>query len=129
MVVLGLPCCMGFLLVVGSGVYPLLQCTGFSLWRLLLWSTSSRTHRLQKLWFPSSRAQAEQLWHTGLFAPWHVGSFWTKDRTRVSCIGRRILYLGHHGSTRTRFLIENVIHYTGKTFPQPPKMFLHTMKK
>ena len=28
-------------------------------------------------------AQAQQLWRTGLAAPWHVGSFWTRARTRV----------------------------------------------
>ena len=45
------------------------------------------------LLFPSmgSRAQIRQLWHTGLVTPKHVGSSWTRDRTTVSCIGRRIL--------------------------------------
>ena len=38
----------GFSLVVASGGYPLLQCTGFSLrWLLLLQSTGSRVHGLQ----------------------------------------------------------------------------------
>ena len=27
----------------------------------------------------------------GLVAPWHVGSSWTRARTRVPCIGRQIL--------------------------------------
>uniref|UniRef100_A0A8B9YGK7 LRRC37A/B like protein 1 C-terminal domain-containing protein n=1 Tax=Bos mutus grunniens TaxID=30521 RepID=A0A8B9YGK7_BOSMU len=27
--------------------------------------------------------------HTGLVAPWHVGSSWSRDQTHVSCIGRR----------------------------------------
>ena len=31
------------------------------------------------------------MWHTGLVAPWHVGSSRTRARTRVPCIGRRIL--------------------------------------
>ena len=44
-----------------------------------------------------SRAQAQQLWHTGLAAPWRVGSSWTRDRTCVSCIGRWIL---NHWTTR-----------------------------
>ena len=39
-----------------------------------------------------SRAQTQQLWHTGLVAPWYVGCFQIGDRTRVSCIGRGILY-------------------------------------
>ena len=33
----------------------------------------------------------------GLVAPWHVGSSWIRDRTRVPCIGRRIL---NHCTTR-----------------------------
>ena len=37
-----------------------------------------------------SRAQAQQLWHTGLVVPRHVGSSVTRDRTRVPCISRRI---------------------------------------
>ena len=42
-------------------------------------------------------AQAQQLWFTGLAAPWHVGSPQTRARTRVSCIGRQIL---NHCATR-----------------------------
>ena len=34
-------------------------------------------------------AQAQQLWLTGLAAPWHVGSSRTGARTHVPCIGRR----------------------------------------
>ena len=47
--------------------------------------------RAQQLWLMGSRAQAQQLWHTDLVAPWHVGSSQTRDRTWVPCIGRRIL--------------------------------------
>ena len=36
-------------------------------------------------------AQAQQLWLTGPVAPRHVGSSQTRARTRVPCIGRRIL--------------------------------------
>ena len=46
---------------------------------------------LQQLWHMSSRAQAQQLWHTGLVAPRHVGSSQTRDRAHVPCIGRQIL--------------------------------------
>ena len=42
-------------------------------------------------------AQAQQLWLTGLVAPWHVGSSQTRARTRVPCIGRQIL---NHCATR-----------------------------
>ena len=52
---------------------------------------------LQQLWLVGSRAQAQQLWRTGLVAPRHVGSSRTRDRTRVSCIGRQIL---NHCATR-----------------------------
>ena len=42
-------------------------------------------------------AQAQQLWLTGLVAPWHVGSSQTRARTRVPCTGRQIL---NHCATR-----------------------------
>ena len=40
---------------------------------------------------------AQQWWHTVFVAPPHVGSSWTRDRTCVPCIGRRILI---HYTTR-----------------------------
>ena len=36
------------------------------------------------------------MWHTGFVAPRHVGSSWTRDRTRVPCIGRIL----NHCATR-----------------------------
>ena len=42
-------------------------------------------------------AQTQQLWLTGLVAPWHVGSSQTRARTHVPCIGRQIL---NHCATR-----------------------------
>ena len=58
----------------------------FSLqWLLSLWSTGSRTRRLQ------------QLWHSGLVALQHVESPGTKDRTHVACIGR---WNPYHWTTR-----------------------------
>ena len=56
-------------LVAVSRGYSSLQCTGFSLQWLLLWSAGSRC--------PGSRscdARAQQLWCMGLVALWHVGS-------------------------------------------------------
>ena len=50
---------------------------------------SSGAQRFRSL---SSRAQAQKLWHTGLVIPRHVDSSQIRDRTRVSCICRRILY-------------------------------------
>ena len=95
----------GLSLVAASGGYSWLQCAGFSLWWLLLLRSmgsrcvgfSSCSTLAQQLWLAGSRAQAQQLWHTGLVAPWHVGSSWTRDRTHVPCIGRRIL---NHCATR-----------------------------
>ena len=95
----------GLSLVATSGGYSSWQCVGFSLkWLLLLWSTGSRHVGFsscgtwaQQLWLVGSRAQAQQLWRTGLVAPRHVGSSGTRDRTCVPCIGRRIL---NHCATR-----------------------------
>ena len=39
----------------------------------------------------SQETGLQQLWHTGLVAPLHVGSSWTRDQARVPCIGRWIL--------------------------------------
>ena len=73
-------------LVAVSRSYSSLRCRGFSLqWLLWLQSRGSRVHRLQ------------QLWHTGLVALQHVGSSWTRDQTRVHCIGMWIL---NHSTTR-----------------------------
>ena len=46
---------------------------------------------VQQLWLAGSRAQAQQLWRVGLVALQHVGSSWTRARTRVPCVGRQIL--------------------------------------
>ena len=70
----------GFSLLVASGGYASLQCVGFSLrWLLLLQSTDS-THT----GFSSCSTQPQQLWCTGLVAPWHGGSSRTRARTHVS---------------------------------------------
>jgi len=48
----------------------------------------------QEFWLTGSRAQ-DQLWHTGLVAPWHMEFSQIRDQTHVSCvscIGRQILY-------------------------------------
>ena len=61
-----------------------------------LWLVGSRA-QAQQLWLVGSRAQAQQLWRTGLVAPRHVESSRIRARTRVPCIGRRIL---NHCATR-----------------------------
>ena len=115
---LGPRCYAGFLLVAASGGYSSLWCIGFSLrWLLLFQSMGSRHEGFsscgtwaQQLWLAGSRAQAQQLWHTGLVALQHVGSSPTRARTRVPCIGRRIL---NHCATReapqTQFFIWLII--------------------
>ena len=95
----------GLSLVVVSGGYSSLRYVGFSLWWLLLLrSTGSRRvgfsscgRWAQQLWLAGSRAQAQQLWRTGLVVPRHVGFSRTRARTRVPCIGRQIL---NHCATR-----------------------------
>ena len=82
-----------------------LQRAGLSLrWPLLLRSTGSRRTGFgscgtwaQQLWLTGSRAQAQQPWRTGLVAPRHVTSSWSRARTRVPCIGRRT---ANHCATR-----------------------------
>ena len=79
--------CAGFLQLQASGGYSSLQCTGFSLWWLLLLQSmgsrcagfSSCGTWAQQLWLSGSRAQAQQLWRTGLVDPRHVRS----SRTRT----------------------------------------------
>ena len=51
----------------------------------------AQASRTQQLCVVGSRAQAQLLWSTVLVAPWHVGSFWIRDGTHVSCMGRQIL--------------------------------------
>ena len=66
---------------------------------------------LQQFWLAGSRAQAQQLWRTGLVAPRHVGSSRTRARTHVPCIGRRIL---NHCATRKAHMLpffSNVKYY------------------
>ena len=109
--VLGLCCCcVGFSPVVASKGYSIAVAHGLLIavasccrsQALGHSDFSSRSRWAQKLWFPGSRAQATQLWRTGLVAPQHVGSSWTRDWTHVSCIGRWILY---HWTTREAPLV------------------------
>ena len=60
--------------------------TGFPLRWFLLWNTGSR-----HMGFSSCSSWAQQLWCTGLAAPWQVKSSQTRNQTCVPCIGRWIL--------------------------------------
>ena len=75
------------------------HCGGFSCgaWASRCTGFSSCSTWAQQLWLAGCRAQAQQLQCMGLVALQHVGSFWTRDQTRVPCIGRWIL---NHRATR-----------------------------
>ena len=60
--------------------FPLVATGGAPLW---LWRTGFSLQWLLLLQSTGSRARAQQLWHMGSVAPWHVGSSRTKDRTCV----------------------------------------------
>ena len=79
-------------LVAASGGCSSLRCAGFLLPWPLLWSTGSR--------HTGSAVVARRL--TGLVAPRHVGSSWTRPQTPVPCVGRRIL---NHCATREALVI------------------------
>ena len=82
--------------------------------------------RLLLLQSTGSRAQAQQLWCTGLAAPRPVGSSWTRDRTHVPCIGRRILI---HWTTRQvlRSLDFNILA-NGRPYLVDQELRLHASK-
>ena len=93
----------GLSLIAASGGYSSLRCMGFSLrWLLLLQSTGSRCAG-----FSSCNTWAQQLWRTGLVALRHVGSSWTRDRTRDPCIGRHIL---NHCAAHELFIVVIQLH-------------------
>ena len=64
-----------------------LWCTGFLQWLLLLWRAGSR-HLSWAAEAPRLPSAGSVLVEHGLSARQRVGSFWTGDRTCVSCIGR-----------------------------------------
>ena len=79
------------------------DCSG-SLRRRGLFSTCREQGLLSSLWFtgsagrlPGSGAQAQRLWCVAFLALRQVGSFQTRDQTRVRCTGRRVSY---HWATR-----------------------------
>ena len=97
--VLSLCCFVGYSLVVVCGLLIAIASL-FAEHRL------QGTRGLQQLQLLGSRAQAEQLRHSGLVAPWHVEPSWIRDGTRVSYIGRWILY---HGATREALRAETFL--------------------
>ena len=116
--VLGLCCCMRTFSSCGRVGATLCcgvrasHCGGFSCCRARASrhaGFSSCSMQAQQLWLAGSREQAQQLWRRGLVALRHVGSSRTRDRTRVPCIGRRIL---NHCTTRevSGYLIQQCVH-------------------
>ena len=102
--VLGPYCCASFLYFQRAGAPLQFWCTGSSLLRLPLSRAQAPEHAGFRsccswawLWSQGSRTQAQYLWHTDLAVPQDVGSSWIRNQTRVSCIGRQILY---HQATR-----------------------------
>ena len=89
----------GLSLITVSRGYSSSQCLRFlSPWLLFLQSLGSRcvgfsscNTQVRWLWHRGARMPAQQLGHTGLVAPWHVGSSWTRNQTCVPCMGRQIL--------------------------------------
>ena len=59
-----------------------------------------RAQALGHAGFGSYGMWAQWLWRTGLVAPWHVGSFWTRDQICVPCLGRWILNHWPPGKSR-----------------------------
>ena len=92
---LGLRCCM---LAAVSGGYSSLRCVGLLQWPLSLQSMGFRHAGFSscgtwahQLWLMGCRGQAQQLWFMGLVALRHVGSSWTRARTRDPALAGRFL--------------------------------------
>ena len=100
------------------GLLPSWWGAGFSLrWLLLLRSTGSRVHGYRESWSVALKHRLSSC-DTGLVAPWHMGSSQVRDRTRVSCFDRRILY---HWAIRKAPLLSSV-HFS--FFPSPASALL-----
>ena len=56
-----------------------------------------QARRLSSCGLRALECRLSSWWCMGLVAPWHVGSSWTRARTCVPCIGRRIL---NHSTTK-----------------------------
>ena len=103
-------CRLSLITVAGA---TLLWCSGFSLQRLVLLRSTgcgARTSLVAACGLSSCGSWAlgrrgSVVWLTGLVAPWHVGSSWTRDQTCVFLIGKQTL---NHWTTRE---IMELIYY------------------
>lgn len=77
------------------GPGSLLLCVGFLWSRQVVGLLFLAVHRLLIVVASLAAEHGLYVWElsscsiTGLVAPWHVGSSWSRDQTHVSCIGRR----------------------------------------
>ena len=87
MAALGLCCCWWVL--PSCGEWGLLSVTAV---HGLLTAVTSLLQSTGSGWlgFGSCSMWAQSLWCSGLVALWHVESYWTRDQTRVLCIGRQL---------------------------------------
>ena len=118
----------GLSLIAVSRGYSSLRCTGFSLWWLLLLQSKGSRHAgfsscgtwAQQLWLAGSRVQAQQLWCTGLVAPWHVGSSWTRAWTVSLALAGRFLTTAPPGKP------ENTLSRSNKGQLYKKELYTHT---
>ena len=104
-------------LVAVSGAYSLLWCTGFSWpWLLFLWNTGSR--------HAGSVGVAYRL-----VSPQHVGFSWTRDWTRVPCIGRHTPnhWTHHQGSLTFVWFRITWLFSSWTSETQSPRVFSHPL--
>ena len=96
----GLRCFFGLSLVAVSRGYSSLRCLGFSCCGAQVLGVLAlviAAHRLSSCGSWALEPWIQKLWCTSLFAPWHMESSQTRDRTHIPCIGRQILI---HCATR-----------------------------
>ena len=76
-----------------------------------------QVHGIQQLWPAGSRVQAQQLWHTGLVVPRHVGSYWTGLEPVSPALVGGFLTTCHQGSPKILIIIIII-------FPNKPEQCL-----
>lgn len=91
----------------GKRGWSSLQCISFSLqWLLSVQSTGPTAHGLQQLRLAGSRAQAQQLWCTGLVALSQVEYSWTRNRTlSVPALAGEFLTSGSPGKSLDHLIL------------------------
>ena len=123
MPVLGLCCCSGFSLVVERGSYSLViwafHCGDFSCCGTQALGCVGSAVAPPGLWSTGSL-----LWRKGLVALRHVGSSWIREPTRVSCIGRRVLYYWATREARSWLLFTKDLSWITRTCEKKNKFWI-----